>query len=64
MLYDLNTIGGKDWYGWGAQILIKHQNERPLGDLFVTMLQRHDIPVQKFGDNTGEFAELLANPKS
>ena len=19
MLYDLKTIGGKDWYGWGAQ---------------------------------------------
>lgn len=26
MLYGLNKIDGKDWYGWGAQILIKHQN--------------------------------------
>jgi hypothetical protein len=25
MLYDLDTIGGKDWYGWGAQILIHNQ---------------------------------------
>ena len=25
MLYDLQTIGGKDWYGWGAQILVHHQ---------------------------------------
>jgi hypothetical protein len=26
MLYDLKTIGGKDWYGWGAQILVHNQN--------------------------------------
>lgn len=26
MLYDLNSIDGKDWYGWGAQNLLKHQN--------------------------------------
>jgi hypothetical protein len=25
MLYDLDKIGGKDWYGWGAQILIHNQ---------------------------------------
>ena len=25
MLYDLKTIGGKDWYGWGAQILLANQ---------------------------------------
>jgi pimeloyl-ACP methyl ester carboxylesterase len=25
MLYDLKTIGGKDWYGWGAQVLVVHQ---------------------------------------
>jgi hypothetical protein len=30
MLYDLKTIGGKDWYGWGSQILVRHQ--RPEGD--------------------------------
>jgi hypothetical protein len=26
MLYDLQTIEGKNWYGWGAQKLLKHQN--------------------------------------
>jgi hypothetical protein len=26
MLYDLKTIGGKDWYGWGAQILVHNQS--------------------------------------
>jgi hypothetical protein len=26
MLYDLKTIGGKDWYGYGAQILVQNQN--------------------------------------
>jgi hypothetical protein len=25
MLYDLRTIGGKDWYGWGAQTLVHYQ---------------------------------------
>ena len=25
MLYDLKTIGGKDWYGWGAQTLVHNQ---------------------------------------
>ena len=25
MLYDLKTIGGKDWYGWGAQGLVHNQ---------------------------------------
>jgi serine/threonine protein kinase len=24
-LYDLKTIGGKDWYGWGSQLLLVHQ---------------------------------------
>jgi hypothetical protein len=26
MLYDLKTIGGKDWYGWGAQTLLPNQH--------------------------------------
>jgi len=26
MLYDLKTIDGKDWYGWGAQILVHNQD--------------------------------------
>jgi hypothetical protein len=42
---------------------IRHQIERPLGDLYVTMLQRYDIPIGKFADNAGEFSEILANPK-
>ncbi len=28
MLYDLPTIGGKDWYRWGAEILVGNQNGR------------------------------------
>jgi hypothetical protein len=26
MLCDLKTIGGKDWYGWGAQVLLANQS--------------------------------------
>ena len=33
--------------------------ERPVGDLFVTMLHRLDIPVTRFADNDGEFNELV-----
>ncbi len=28
MLYDLPTIGGKDWYRWGAEILVANQTAR------------------------------------
>lgn len=38
---------------------IKAPTERPLGDLFVTMLHRFDIPVARFADNTGEFSEIV-----
>jgi hypothetical protein len=27
MLYDLKTVNGKDWYGWGAQLLVHTQAE-------------------------------------
>lgn len=27
MLYNLRTIGNKDWYAWGAQILLAHQKD-------------------------------------
>jgi hypothetical protein len=27
MIYGLRTIGKKDWYAWGSQILLDHQNE-------------------------------------
>jgi hypothetical protein len=27
MIYDLKTIGGKDWYGWGAQTLLPNQHQ-------------------------------------
>lgn len=35
------------------------RNERPLGDLFLTMLHRFDIPARSFADNAGEFTEIL-----
>ncbi len=38
---------------------IKQATERPLGDLFLTMLHRFDIPARSFADNAGEFTEIL-----
>lgn len=37
----------------------KEKTERPLGDLYLTMLHRYDIPVRSFADNAGEFSEIL-----
>jgi hypothetical protein len=30
-----------------------------LGDLYLTLLHRLDIPAEKFADNTGEFTEIV-----
>ena len=38
----------------------KHEVERPLGDLYVTMLKQFGIPVDSFAENAGEFSEILA----
>lgn len=37
----------------------KHETERPLGDLYVTMLKRYGLPVESFAENAGEFSEIL-----
>jgi hypothetical protein len=39
----------------------KHDTERPLGDLYVTMLKRYGIPVDSFAENSGEFSEILTS---
>jgi hypothetical protein len=28
VLYDLKTITGKDWYAWGADVLVEHQDKK------------------------------------
>jgi hypothetical protein len=38
----------------------KHETERPLGDLYVTMLKRYGIPTDSFAENEGEFPEIIA----
>ena len=56
--YPTVLAGGKD-LGLRHGQYIKAREERPLGDLFVTMLQRLDFPVRKFADNSGEFSEIV-----
>ena len=36
-----------------------HETERPLGDLYVTLLKRFGIPADSFAENAGEFPEIL-----
>jgi len=47
VLYDLKTIGGKDWYGWGAQILLANQrgagNWTGGGPVFGALLSRAEF---------------------
>ncbi|MFO0820501.1 MAG: DUF1552 domain-containing protein [Pirellulales bacterium] len=57
--YPMVLAGGKD-LGFRHGRFIKAREERPLGDLYVTMLQRLDFPVQKFADNAGEFSEVVS----
>jgi hypothetical protein len=56
--YPTILAGGKN-LGLRHGRFFKHKTERPLGDLYVTMLHRYDIPVHSFGENAGEFSEIL-----
>lgn len=56
--YPIILAGGKD-LGFRHGRYIKARGERPLGDLFVTMLHRLGLPVRKFADNAGEFTEVV-----
>ena len=64
MLYDLKTIGGKDWYAWGAQILVHNQraggewpsefyhgHSLPLNTCFALLFLRRSNLVQDLTDN-------------
>ena len=57
--YPLILAGGKN-LGLKHGRFLKQKEERPLGDLFVTMLHRLDIPVKSFADNASEFTELVS----
>ncbi len=57
--YPTILAGGKN-LGLHHGRFIKQQAERPLGDLYVTMLHRYDIPLRSFAGNAGEFSEVLA----
>ncbi len=58
--YPLVLAGGKN-LGLKHGRFIKQKAERPLGDLFLTLLHRFDIPAKSFADNAGEFREILAS---
>ncbi|MFO0799405.1 MAG: DUF1552 domain-containing protein [Gemmataceae bacterium] len=58
--YPLVLAGGKA-LGLKHGRYIKQRAERPLGDLFLTLLHRFDVPARSFADNAGEFREILAS---
>lgn len=43
MLYQLPTIGGKDWYGWGARLLVQQQGQN--GAWFANNYPGSDAPI-------------------
>ena len=57
--YPLVLAGGQS-FGLKHGRYLQQPAERPLGDLFMTLLHRFDIPVKKFADNAGEFTEIVA----
>ncbi len=56
--YPLVLAGGKN-LGLRHGRFIRQPDERPLGDLYLTMLHQLDIPAKAFADNSGEFSEIL-----
>ncbi len=56
--YPIILAGGKD-FGFRHGRYFKAKEERPLGDLFVTMLHRLDFPVRNFAENAGELNEIV-----
>jgi Protein of unknown function (DUF1552) len=57
--YPIILAGGKS-LGLQHGRYIKQRAERPLGDLYLTMLHRYGIPGRSFADNASEFSEILA----
>ncbi len=56
--YPLVLAGGRK-LGFKHGQYVKHREQFPLSNLFVTMLQRMNLPVEQFADSTGEMTELL-----
>ena len=56
--YPLVLAGGRS-LGLQHGRYLQQPAERPLGDLFVTLLHRFDVSVTKFADNAGEFTEIV-----
>lgn len=57
--YPLVLAGGKS-IGLKHGRYLRQPAERSLGDLYLTLLHRFDIPVDKFADNSGEFTEIVS----
>lgn len=58
--YPLVLAGGKS-LGLKHGRYIKQKAERPLGDLFLTLLHQFDVPAKSFAYSAGEFREVLAS---
>lgn len=76
MLYDLKTIGGKDWYGWGAQILVHNQqasgawptahyhgNDPPLNTCFALLFLKRSNLVQDLTNNLRLYTGIRESEK-
>ncbi len=57
MLYDLPTIGDKDWYRWGARILIACQS--PSGEWRTLSFNANEIPKAYYGPTLNTAFALL-----
>lgn len=57
--YPLLLAGGRGLGVDHGQFLHCHEENTPLANLFVSMLDRLNVPVDSFADSTGEMSEIL-----
>jgi len=57
--YPLLLAGGRGLGVRHGQYLRYNETEMRLSNLFLTILDRLDVPVSQFSDSTGEFSDIL-----
>jgi hypothetical protein len=75
VLYNLRTIGGKDWYGWGVQMLLAHEwngrwlsqpypgNNPTIDTCFALLFLRRSNLIQDLTENL-HFYLAITDPKA
>ena len=55
----MSLAGGRD-LGLKHNQFLKFEEQTPLANMYVTMLDKLGVPVTSFADSTGEMSEIVA----